>query len=81
MEESSLERARRRPHARGEALPALERCRADFGSGGARVPLSDLRRALLEEAEAAGHGAPDNSAIIEVFERKGVCRGNETDIH
>lgn len=39
---------------------------------GARVPLSDLRRAPREEAEAAGYGAPDNSVIIEVFERKGV---------
>jgi hypothetical protein len=45
-----------------------------------RVPLSDPHRALLEEAEAAGYGAPDNSAIIEVFERKGVCGGNETGI-
>jgi 3-hydroxyisobutyrate dehydrogenase-like beta-hydroxyacid dehydrogenase len=35
---------------------------------GARVPLSELHRALLEEAEAAGYGASDNSAIIKVFE-------------
>jgi 3-hydroxyisobutyrate dehydrogenase-like beta-hydroxyacid dehydrogenase len=34
---------------------------------GARVPLSTLHRQLLEEAEAAGYGAADNSAIIEVF--------------
>jgi len=37
-----------------------------------RGALPDLHRALLEEAEAAGYGALDNSAIIEVFERKGV---------
>jgi 3-hydroxyisobutyrate dehydrogenase-like beta-hydroxyacid dehydrogenase len=36
---------------------------------GARVPLSTLHRQLLEEAEAAGHGAADNSAIINVFAR------------
>jgi 3-hydroxyisobutyrate dehydrogenase-like beta-hydroxyacid dehydrogenase len=35
---------------------------------GARVPLSELHRRLLEEAEAAGYGASDNSAIIKVFE-------------
>jgi 3-hydroxyisobutyrate dehydrogenase-like beta-hydroxyacid dehydrogenase len=35
---------------------------------GARVPLSTLHRQLLEEAEAAGYGAADNSAIIKVFE-------------
>src|SRR5262245_432194 len=35
---------------------------------GARAPLSELHRALLEEAEAAGYGAADNSAIIKVFE-------------
>lgn len=35
----------------------------------ARAPLSKLHCALLEEAEAAGYGAADNSAIIKVFER------------
>jgi len=37
---------------------------------GARLPLSDLHRRLLEEAEAAGLGTADNSAIIEVFRRR-----------
>ncbi len=35
---------------------------------GARLPLSELHRALLEEAEAAGLGGADNSAILRVFE-------------
>ena len=39
-------------------------------SGGLRLPLTDAHRALLEEAEAAGLGAQDNSAIIEVLRRK-----------
>lgn len=39
-------------------------------SGGLRLPLTDVHRALLEEAEAAGLGAQDNSAIIEVIRRK-----------
>lgn len=34
---------------------------------GARLPLSTLHRQLLEEAEAAGYGAADNSAIICAF--------------
>jgi 3-hydroxyisobutyrate dehydrogenase-like beta-hydroxyacid dehydrogenase len=37
---------------------------------GARLPLSELHRQLLEQAEAAGLGALDNSAIIEVFRRR-----------
>jgi 3-hydroxyisobutyrate dehydrogenase-like beta-hydroxyacid dehydrogenase len=36
---------------------------------GAKLPLSDRHRLLLEEAEAAGLGALDNSALIEVFRR------------
>jgi 3-hydroxyisobutyrate dehydrogenase-like beta-hydroxyacid dehydrogenase len=36
---------------------------------GAKLPLSDRHRQLLEQAEAAGLGALDNSAIIEVFRR------------
>ncbi len=36
---------------------------------GARLPLSELHRRLLEEAEAAGWGALDNSAIALVFRR------------
>jgi 3-hydroxyisobutyrate dehydrogenase-like beta-hydroxyacid dehydrogenase len=37
--------------------------------GGAKLPLSELHRHLLEAAEAAGLGALDNSAIIEMFRR------------
>jgi 3-hydroxyisobutyrate dehydrogenase-like beta-hydroxyacid dehydrogenase len=37
---------------------------------GAKLPLSELHRELLEQAEAAGLGALDNSAIIEMFRRK-----------
>jgi 3-hydroxyisobutyrate dehydrogenase-like beta-hydroxyacid dehydrogenase len=39
-------------------------------SCGLRLPLTEAHRALLEEAEAAGLGAQDNSAIIEVIRRK-----------
>jgi 3-hydroxyisobutyrate dehydrogenase-like beta-hydroxyacid dehydrogenase len=37
---------------------------------GAKLPLSALHRQLLEEAEAAGYGERDNSAVIEVFRTK-----------
>jgi 3-hydroxyisobutyrate dehydrogenase-like beta-hydroxyacid dehydrogenase len=43
---------------------------ATGADAGARLPLSDLHRRLLEEAEAAGLGAADNSAIIEVFRKR-----------
>lgn len=36
---------------------------------GARVPLSTLHETLLAEAEAAGLGALDNSAVLEVFRK------------
>jgi len=36
---------------------------------GARLPLSTLHRTLLEQVEAAGHGAADNSAIIHAFRK------------
>lgn len=39
-------------------------------SGGLRLLLTAAHRTLLEEAEAAGLGAQDNSAIIEVIRRK-----------
>jgi len=39
-------------------------------SGGLRLPLTEAHRALLEEAEAGGLGAQDNSALIEVIRRK-----------
>lgn len=40
---------------------------------GARLPLSEAHRRLLEEAEAAGLGQADNSAIIKLFQ-KAFCR-------
>ena len=43
-------------------LAAGERC-------GAKLPLTEAHRALLEQAEAAGYGASDNSAIIQVFRK------------
>jgi 3-hydroxyisobutyrate dehydrogenase-like beta-hydroxyacid dehydrogenase len=39
-------------------------------SVGGKLPLSELHRQLLEQAEAAGLGSLDNSAIIEVFRRR-----------
>jgi 3-hydroxyisobutyrate dehydrogenase-like beta-hydroxyacid dehydrogenase len=39
-------------------------------AAGARLPLSEQHRQLLEHAEAAGLGALDNSAIIEVFRQR-----------
>jgi len=42
----------------------------EAGAGaGVELPLSERHRQLLEQAEAAGLGALDNSAIIEVFRR------------
>jgi 3-hydroxyisobutyrate dehydrogenase-like beta-hydroxyacid dehydrogenase len=41
-------------------LSAAEHC-------GAKVPLSEIHRALLEQAEAAGFGTLDNSAVIKAF--------------
>jgi len=41
---------------------------AAAGQCGAKVPLSEIHRALLEQAEAAGFGALDNSAVIKAFE-------------
>jgi 3-hydroxyisobutyrate dehydrogenase-like beta-hydroxyacid dehydrogenase len=42
----------------------------ETGAGaGAKLPLSERHRQLLEGAEAAGLGALDNSAIIEMFRR------------
>lgn len=43
---------------------------ATGAEAGARLPLTDLHRRLLEEAEAAGLGPADNSAIIEVLRRR-----------
>lgn len=39
---------------------------------GARLPLSKLHRELLEEAERAGYGASDNSAIICAYRDGGL---------
>jgi 3-hydroxyisobutyrate dehydrogenase-like beta-hydroxyacid dehydrogenase len=38
------------------------------GEVGARLPLTDAHRALLEAAEAAGYGELDNSALIRAFD-------------
>ena len=37
---------------------------------GARAPLSELHRSLLEEAEQLGFGSADNSAVMEVYRQK-----------
>jgi len=39
-------------------------------SAGLRLPLTEAHRHLLEQAETAGLGAQDNSAVIEVIRRK-----------
>lgn len=39
-------------------------------SAGLRLPLTEAHRRLLEEAETAGLGTQDNSAVIEVIRRK-----------
>ena len=39
-------------------------------SAGLHLPLTEAHRHLLEEAETAGLGAQDNSAVIEVIRRK-----------
>jgi 3-hydroxyisobutyrate dehydrogenase-like beta-hydroxyacid dehydrogenase len=44
-------------------LAAGERCHA-------RLPLSTQHKQLLEEAESAGFGDADNSAVIELFRRR-----------
>jgi 3-hydroxyisobutyrate dehydrogenase-like beta-hydroxyacid dehydrogenase len=38
------------------------------GTVGAKLPLTDAHRALLEAAEAAGYGELDNSALIRAFD-------------
>ena len=41
---------------------------AEAARVGARVPLSEVHRALLERVEAAGGGADDNSAVIRAYD-------------
>ena len=36
---------------------------------GTKTPLSEIHRAILEQAEALGLGELDNSAVIEVFRK------------
>jgi 3-hydroxyisobutyrate dehydrogenase-like beta-hydroxyacid dehydrogenase len=43
---------------------------AEARRAGAATPLSDVHRALLEAAEAAGYGEADNSAIIRAYVTK-----------
>jgi len=39
-------------------------------SAGLRLPLTEAHRRLLEQAESAGFGAQDNSAVIEVIRKR-----------
>ncbi len=56
------------PQARlAQHLKDVVQILATGASAGARLPLSEVHRALLEEALAAGLGDADNSAIVEVF--------------
>lgn len=59
-------------HAKDVRLILEEAARA-----GASLPLSELHLKLLEEAEAAGWGELDNSAIVQVYEKRGA-RSAET---
>ena len=55
-----------------EALAAPERRAPDAagrGSRGLTLPLAETHRRLMEQAEAAGLGDQDNSAILEVLRR------------
>ena len=46
------------------------------GDAGLTLPLTETHRRLLEQAEAAGLGELDNSAILEVLRRKGPVHGD-----
>lgn len=46
---------------------------------GARVPLSAVHRALLEDAEAAGFGQSDNSAILMAFRKEAAQELGENE--
>lgn len=45
------------------------------GAVGMELPLTDTHRRLMEQAEAAGLGELDNSAIIEVLRKSGKATG------
>lgn len=56
------------PHARlSQHLKDIRLILAEAGSAGMQLPLTQVHQRLLEEAEAAGLGEFDNSAIIEVL--------------
>ena len=42
-------------------------------AAGVKLPLADVHRRLMEQAEAVGLGELDNSAIIEVLRKPGWC--------
>ena len=57
---------------RGEALATPEGRPPDSRlrrAKGAKVPLSQVHRQLLERLEAAGYGEVDNSAIIMAYDQ------------
>jgi 3-hydroxyisobutyrate dehydrogenase-like beta-hydroxyacid dehydrogenase len=56
-------------HAKDVRIMLDEAARA-----GASLPLSELHLRLLDEAETAGWGELDNSAIVRVYERKAESR-------
>jgi 3-hydroxyisobutyrate dehydrogenase-like beta-hydroxyacid dehydrogenase len=68
LEENFEPEARLSQHLKDVRLILAEGERA-----GARLPLSEVHRKLLEEAEAAGLGPADNSAIIKLFQKE-FCR-------
>jgi 3-hydroxyisobutyrate dehydrogenase-like beta-hydroxyacid dehydrogenase len=57
-------------HAKDVRIILEEAARA-----GASLPLSELHLRLLEQAEAAGLGELDNSAIVRVIEGRGAGSG------
>jgi 2-hydroxy-3-oxopropionate reductase len=61
--------ARLSQHAKDVRIMLEEAARA-----GAELPMSELHLRLLEEAEAAGWGELDNSAIVRVYERRATSR-------
>jgi 3-hydroxyisobutyrate dehydrogenase-like beta-hydroxyacid dehydrogenase len=56
------------PQARlSQHLKDVRHILAEGGEAGARLPLSEIHARILEEVEAAGFGAEDNSAVMRWF--------------
>ena len=56
------------PQARlGQHLKDVNLIIAEAAKHGAKTPLSELHRKLLEELDAAGYGSEDNAAILRAF--------------